>query len=165
MITMVTKYGNAHINQLGYVVIHNGKYNRKYLHRLIYEESHRVTLLPSAIIHHKDGNRLNNSIDNLEMVSKEKHNKIHHKCKINSDETIDKMRKSKMGRNNPNFGNGKSGYYRVYKVNRSQCKQGFTWVYQYHDGDKRKSISRVDLKELETEVKNRGLEWFKIEVK
>lgn len=159
---MITKYGKAHINQIGYYVISSGEYAKKYLHRLIYEDFYKLTLLSSAIIHHKDGNKLNNSINNLELVSKSEHNKLHHKHKVNSKETIQKMRESKMGANNPNFGKGSSGYYRVYKVNKSESKQGFIWVYEYPDDGKMKTISRVDLDKLEIEVKNRNLPWFKI---
>lgn len=52
-----------------------------------------------------------------------------------------------------------SGYYHVSKNKCSGCKQGFIWVYEYRDGNKRKSIKRVDINELEAEVKRRGLLW------
>ena len=160
---MMTKFGEAKINNIGYYVISNGKFrDNKYLHRLIYEEFHKLTLLPSAIVHHKDGNKLNNSIDNLEMVSKSEHNKIHHKNKVNSPETIEKMSKSKMRNNNPMYGTGKVGYYRVYKVKKPQAKQGFVWIYEYPDNGKQRTISRVNLNNLEKEVKSRNLDWHKI---
>lgn len=161
---MMTKYGNAEVNNCGYYVISVcGEHHNKYLHRLIYEDIHKLTLLPSAIIHHKDGNKLNNSPENLEMVSKSEHNKIHHTNKKNSAKTIQKMSECKTGKNNPMFGTGATGYYRVYKVKKSQCKQGFTWVYEYRENYKPKSISRVNFHDLEKEVKNRGLPWFKID--
>lgn len=52
-----------------------------------------------------------------------------------------------------------SGYYRVSKVKDKKCKQGFTWVYQYHGN----SIRNVDLKRLKKNVKEKGLPWFKFE--
>ena len=55
-----------------------------------------------------------------------------------------------------------SGYYRVTKHRNSDCKQGFTWEYQYYDNSKKKSIYRVNIKDLEKEVKARGLPWYKI---
>ena len=54
-----------------------------------------------------------------------------------------------------------SGLYRVSKHKDNGCKQGFTWVYSYLENGKRKTIERVDLHNLEKEVKNRGLEWKK----
>ena len=53
-----------------------------------------------------------------------------------------------------------SGYFRVHKRNDKKLKQGFNWVYRYHDENgKRISISSNDLKQLEVKVKDRGLEW------
>ena len=53
-----------------------------------------------------------------------------------------------------------SGYFRVHKRNDKKLKQGFNWVYRYHDADgKRISISSNDIKQLEVKVKDRGLEW------
>ena len=45
------------------------------------------------------------------------------------------------------------------KVKDKRCKQGFTWVYQYHGN----SIKNVDLKRLKENVKEKGLPWFKFE--
>lgn len=53
-----------------------------------------------------------------------------------------------------------TGYYRVIKVKDKTCKQGFKWRYQYHNGNvKQKQIDRVNLDDLEKEVKRRGLLW------
>lgn len=52
-----------------------------------------------------------------------------------------------------------SGYYHVSKNKCNGCKQGFIWVYEYQDNDRRKTIKRVDINELEAEVKRRGLLW------
>lgn len=45
-------------------------------HRLIYEEIHKCHLLPWAVIHHLDGDRSNNSPDNLVALSKRQHDMI-----------------------------------------------------------------------------------------
>lgn len=59
-------------------------------------------------IHHKDENKLNNSIDNLEFLSKSEHTKLHKTGKKHSEETKIKMSESKTGKcigiNNPFYG-------------------------------------------------------------
>ena len=52
-----------------------------------------------------------------------------------------------------------SGYYRVSKHKCSGCKQGFIWVYEYKEANKRKIIKRVDIDDLKTEVEKRSLIW------
>ena len=50
---------------------------RYYLgHRLVYESINKVELTPKDIINHKDGNKINNNINNLELIS-QKDNVIH----------------------------------------------------------------------------------------
>ena len=44
-----------------------------YVHRLVMEEKLGRRLSRAETIHHKDGNRLNNSIDNLELISNREH--------------------------------------------------------------------------------------------
>jgi len=78
------------------------------LHRYIYE-MHYGEIPKGYEIHHKDGNKLNNNIDNLEILTKSEHTKLHmagrtlsekHKQKISesgkkrifSEETKEKMR-------------------------------------------------------------------------
>lgn len=56
-----------------------------------------------------------------------------------------------------------SGYYRVYKMNRKNYKQGFTWVYKYPKDGNRKEISSVDIKKLEEKVRAKGLKWLKFD--
>lgn len=58
--------GSIFKNGYNYIRI-NGK---RYLeHRYIMEQHLGRKLLPTEIIHHKDGNKLNNTIDNLEIMS------------------------------------------------------------------------------------------------
>lgn len=57
-----------------------------------------------------------------------------------------------------------TGFFRVYKEKNPRFKQGFRFCYQYYDeNNKRRSICSVDLEKLEQKVKNKGLEWFKLE--
>ena len=175
--SITTKFGTAKINNGGYWMITSAKEgnNGKRLHRLIFEDYHKCTLLPWAVIHHRDGNKLNNRYSNLELISRGEHN-ISHKLNIkHSDET-----KQKISENNARYWKGKSlsdetkqkmseskntsGYLNVSKRKNNRCKQGFTWCYRYYaENDKRKVISSVDIEKLEAKVKAKGLPWRKFE--
>lgn len=53
-----------------------------------------------------------------------------------------------------------SGFYRVRKSKDNTCKQGFLWVYEYYDENKKhKKIQRVNLLKLKEEVIKRGMPW------
>ena len=80
-----TKWGDARIDN-GYYRISTRKEGNKgkRLHRLIYEDYYKVTLLPWTHIHHIDGNKLNNDISNLEAMFGNVHNSEHQKGKNNS---------------------------------------------------------------------------------
>jgi hypothetical protein len=80
--------GGRLIDPHGYIII---LYDKKHLradrdgyvreHILIYEDYHQCCMLDWGIIHHKDENRQNNSIDNLEGMTRGQHNTIHKKGK------------------------------------------------------------------------------------
>ena len=53
-------------------------HSRRYVHRLEIEKFLGRKLLSSEIVHHKDGNKLNNKINNLQILSRSEHAKIHH---------------------------------------------------------------------------------------
>lgn len=61
----------------GYVWIYIGNNKEIKLHRYLMEIKLGRKLKSSEIVHHKDFNKLNNNIDNLEIVNRTKHNKIH----------------------------------------------------------------------------------------
>lgn len=48
------------------------------VHRLVWIEN-KGEILEGYIIHHKDGNKKNNNIDNLECISRREHTIIHNK--------------------------------------------------------------------------------------
>lgn len=57
----------------------------KKVHRIIMESHIRRELLSSEIVHHINGNKLDNRIENLQIVSRSEHNKLH--FKINDGKT------------------------------------------------------------------------------
>lgn len=67
-----------------------------YLHREVYEK-HYGPIPEGYIVHHKDGNKLNNSIDNLELMSRAEHASVHHKGVPKTDEMRQKSSQTKMG--------------------------------------------------------------------
>lgn len=53
------------------------KNNYVLLHRVIMENHINRLLLPNEVVHHRDKNRYNNDISNLELLTKEEHNHLH----------------------------------------------------------------------------------------
>ena len=122
-----TKYGNARINSNGYYIISTSKEGNfeKYMHRLIYEE-HYGKIPKGYFVHHKNEDKLDNRIENLELMSRAEHSALHSKGnkywlgKKHTEETKEKIRKShtlpyatiiKRGKNK----NGKQKYSIKYK--------------------------------------------------
>lgn len=148
--TLHTIWGNAKSYEKGYFVITSRKdgHNHQFLHRLIWEKEYGE--IPNDFqIHHIDGNKKNNCLMNLKAIPSSEHKIIHTKGKQLSNETKINMSKSK----------NTTGFFRVYKRNNHSVKQGFVWVYRCYENGKRLQIVRVNIDDLEREVKNRGLEW------
>lgn len=176
---MKTKFGNVGIHSNGYFVITSSKEGNhgKLLHRLIYESFWDVSLPPQINIHHKNGNKRDNCILNLEAVPLDEHSALHHIGKKLSDKTKNRMSESKKGEKHPIYGKtlskdyklkisktvNSSGIFRVTKRTKKDTKQGFVWVYQYYDGGKQKSIVSVDLNKLKEKVLAKGLEWIEFD--
>ena len=178
-----TKWGTAKLNNRNYYQISTTKEgnSKKYLHRLIYEEFWGVKLPTEIHIHHKDGNKLNNCILNLEALTPVEHYSKHkgenHPMygRNLSEETKKKISESRKGEKHPLYGKHHSketrqkisksqnttGYFRVTKQNTSNCKQGFIWQYSYCVEGKQKAIRSVDINKLKEKVISKGLEWRK----
>jgi hypothetical protein len=93
---MQTKWGSAYL-QFGYYIVDTvvgGVRFRKQLHRLIYEDYHKITLMPWAVVHHVDGNKLNNDPLNLQAMTRTEHQKLHHTGAKRSEETRKRMSES-----------------------------------------------------------------------
>lgn len=173
-----TKWGNARVNKKGYYQISSRKEgNRgKYLHRLIYESFWDVNLPKQIHIHHKNGDKKNNCILNLEALPESNHIQIHNSGKdnpfygkIHTEKSKQQMSKSQKGKKftqqhkiNLSKSRTTTGFYRVSKHIKKDCNQGFTWRYTYYDNGKYVDIESVDIKKLEEKVKSKGLEWRKL---
>lgn len=71
------KKRNGTITKSGYRVIYiNGK--RLYEHRYIFEKNIERKLTSKEVIHHKNGDKLDNRIENLEITNHSKHASQHH---------------------------------------------------------------------------------------
>lgn len=147
----------------------------KYLHRLIYEDYHKVTILDGIHVHHKNGNKTDNSISNLELISSSDHDRLHHNSKSvgmhgkkHSTETKQKMSNAQKGKSKSkehclNMGRNRTqtGYYRVGIWKTNKLKQGWCYRYQYKDeNNKTKSICSIDINTLKKKVIDKGLDWI-----
>lgn len=61
----------------GYLVDCSDRENRFHIHRAVMEHVLGRELTSDEIVHHKDGNKLNNHPDNLEIVTRSEHINIH----------------------------------------------------------------------------------------
>ena len=146
-----TKYGTAYLNKRGYFMISSRKEgnNGKLLHRLIYEDHHNVKLPDNMAIHHIDGNKTNNDIENLQVMEHKEH-ASHHKIPLSTKVRMSKERTS-------------TGFFRVSKQKAKGTTHGFIWKYQYYDEEgNRIRITSVNLEHLKKRVIEKGLEWFEI---
>lgn len=174
-----TKFGKVRINNSGYYTIssRNEGNHGKLLHRLIYEDFWGVKLVPEVLIHHIDGNPLNNCILNLEAMTDKEHKSLHHKGKTMSEDAKKKMSESAIGKydgeDNPMYNkihpiesrlkmskkHNSSGFYGVSKIKHKSYKQGFCWEYSIVKDNKPIRLFAKTLEELKQRVLDRGLTW------
>lgn len=158
---LATKFGNARIGDVGYYRISSHKEGNygKLLHRLIFEDYYQIKLdeefSEKILIHHEDGNPLNNEIWNLVPMTRAEHHRLHKKGNqdakgvVRSDETRRKM----------SIHQNKTGIRNV-SINKNPIyKQGFKYRYTYYENGKQKAISSVDLDKLKEKVLAKGFEW------
>lgn len=69
---------NFYINPKGYYRIRRypKEYRYKYMHRYVWE-LHNGPIPPGYAIHHKNGDKGDNTIENLELLSRSEHGKVH----------------------------------------------------------------------------------------
>ena len=76
---LIIKWKHQYIDANGYLRNCEDRNNKYLIHRRIVEEHLNRKLKHDEIVHHKDGNKLNNSIENLEVLSRSEYTKIHNK--------------------------------------------------------------------------------------
>lgn len=63
---------------MGYVIVdHPSGKGRIYEHRLVAEQVIGRPLCPGEVVHHRDENRANNHPDNLQVMTRAEHNRLH----------------------------------------------------------------------------------------
>lgn len=148
--TLHTKFGTASLDVNGYYRIHSttqGNF-KKYLHRLIFEDFYGWEIPRGFTIHHKDENKRNNCILNLQLMRKQDHTSLHkptEKIKVN-------MSKSK----------NSTGYFRVTK-HKQNVAQGFIWAYQYSINHTQKKICSMNLTHLKEKILKKGFPWIVVD--
>ena len=186
---MKTKYGSTYIKE-GYHRISSKKEGNKgkYLHRVIFEDFYGE--IPEGyVVHHKDGDKTNNCIMNLQLMKRSDHVSLHESGEnhhfYGKNLTPDHRKKlsenhaDTTGENNGMYGkkhplsrlevfsksHNDSGIFRVSKKRCDSCKQGFTWQYRYYDENNcRKTVMSVDLSKLKEKVLAKGLKWIEFGV-
>jgi hypothetical protein len=72
-----------YLNSNGYYCVRveevdTGKHYSMLVHRLVWEEGHEEVIPKGYVIHHKDGNKQNNALSNLQKMTRTAHRR-HHK--------------------------------------------------------------------------------------
>lgn len=81
-ITINTKFGKAKLDKHGYYMLNlYQKGKSRLLHRRIWEEFYNKKIPEGYVIHHKNGNKSDNHIQNLQCCSLINHQKFHGKKK------------------------------------------------------------------------------------
>jgi len=176
-----TIFGTARLERDGYYGIESHKEGNKgqRLHRLIARNYFGDWIDDPEDyfeIHHVDGNKTNNCVLNLLPLKKEDHMAIHLKGNQrrkgipHTDETKEKISKAQKGKINSmetkikmSSHQNTTGYFRVGKRKSKLVKTGYRYFYTYYENGKRKAITSVNLEKLKEKVRQKGLEWFKLQ--
>ena len=73
------KWKYNYVNKDGYLVDCKDRKNRYLIHKKLMEDKIGRKLKPNEIVHHIDGNKLKNNLDNLQLLTRKEHIEIHRK--------------------------------------------------------------------------------------
>lgn len=171
-----TKFGIAKLYNHYFIISTRIEGNHgKYLHKLIFESFYGFEVPDEFVVHHKDGNKTNNCILNLQLMRETDHRKLHmadgnspNIGRTHTEETKQKISVAHKGRThslehclNASKSRGNTGFYRVGIHKDKRVKQGWYYRYQYKDKNgKMQSICSMDIKKLKKKVIDKGLEWI-----
>ena len=88
---MQTKYGKFHVNKQGYYV------KNMYLHNLVWVNFYGKPVPKGYTIHHINGDKKDNRIQNLQCVETKLHSRFHSKGRKHTKESKEKISESKKG--------------------------------------------------------------------
>lgn len=75
----------------GYLVRYEGGYNKKgnvKIHREVVEKAIGRRLRPDEVVHHTDGDRKNNKLENLQVLSRGDHSRLHREKELKSGKEL-----------------------------------------------------------------------------
>ena len=186
--TIKTKFGTAYLGGKGYWELKGGKP----LHKAIYEDYYKCSILKGNVIHHINKDRTDNRISNLQLMTLGQHTTLHNTGRKYSEETCRKLSESLKGENNPNWGKPRSEETKkkisesqkgkiiskesmmkmskshnktgYYRVSKrkTHTKQGFLWTYSHYTEKGLRHITSVDIDKLKEKVLAKGLEWIEL---
>lgn len=106
-----TKYGTATLDKNGYLhLTKKTPFKSRLVHVRVWEEHYNKPVPDKCVIHHMNGNKTDNRIQNLQCCTRSNHIKFHAKGKtFNHTEEFKKKRSERYsGKNNPMYGKKRS---------------------------------------------------------
>lgn len=115
----------------------NNKYGLQHIY--IWQQAHQATIdTPDDVIHHLDENSSNNAIENLQLMTREDHTRLHSTGKKHSEGTKRKMSTSATG-NKYNLGHKASEETRQ-KISAAHMGNKY-WVGKHHSEETKQKMS------------------------
>lgn len=162
--TLHTKFGNCSLNNVGHyrVTSRNEGNHGKLLHRLIWEDFYGCEVPKGFVIHHKNGDKLDNCILNLQLMRDKEHRSFHNTGKDNSNENNPMWNKNHKLTTKLKISSRhtKTGIYRVNLRMSPRSKKGYRWYYEFRDENTKQTISATDLMSLKKRVLNNEWDWI-----